>query len=179
MRCWVFSGTVPLRSSERKRAYARSTAGEPARTPRKLESWPPVERAPFRMGRLRSGAVSSSWMWNLLSLVFIASLSARSLREVSIGGCACANQSRGVRMERRCGCDTRRALTIGKHADRTLAGGRSLRQRFGRWALAVRGGQGHHEQEEREHERPLRGAVRPGHECGLRLGAAARSLHLA
>ena len=27
--------------------------------------------APFRTGTLRSGAVSSSWTWNLLSLVFM------------------------------------------------------------------------------------------------------------
>jgi hypothetical protein len=29
----------------------------------------------LRTGRLRSGAVSSSWTWNLLSFVFITSLS--------------------------------------------------------------------------------------------------------
>ena len=37
----------------------------------KLGSWPPPESAPLRIGTLRSGAVSSSWTWNLLSLVFI------------------------------------------------------------------------------------------------------------
>src|SRR4051812_3685418 len=40
----------------------------------RFESWPPAASAPFRTGRLRSGAVSSSWTWNLLSLVFITSL---------------------------------------------------------------------------------------------------------
>src|SRR5215217_7828171 len=51
----------------------------------KLGSWPPPESAPLRIGTLRSGAVNSSWTWNLLSLVFIpASLSAHDLRAVSI-----------------------------------------------------------------------------------------------
>ena len=36
-----------------------------------LESWPPPASAPLRTGTLRSGAVSSSWTWNLLSLVFM------------------------------------------------------------------------------------------------------------
>jgi hypothetical protein len=38
----------------------------------KLGSWPPAVSAPFRIGTLRSGAVSSSWTWNLLSFVFIS-----------------------------------------------------------------------------------------------------------
>src|SRR5215207_8255908 len=38
----------------------------------KFGSWPPPESAPLRIGTLRSGAVSSSWTWNLLSFVFIA-----------------------------------------------------------------------------------------------------------
>ena len=43
----------------------------------KFGSWPPPASAPLRIGTLPSGAVSSSWTWNLLSFVFIrASLSA-------------------------------------------------------------------------------------------------------
>src|SRR5436190_16513667 len=71
MRCWVATGSAERRSSERKRAYARSVAGEPASTPMKFESCPPAESAPLSTGRLPSGAVSSSWTWNLLSLVFM------------------------------------------------------------------------------------------------------------
>ena len=40
----------------------------------KFGSWPPPESAPLRIGTLRSGAVSSSWTWNLLSFVFMALL---------------------------------------------------------------------------------------------------------
>src|SRR3954452_10518120 len=48
-------------------------------TPRKLESCPPLARAPLNTGRLSSGAVNSSWTWNRLSFVFIPPLlSARS-----------------------------------------------------------------------------------------------------
>ena len=50
---------------------ATSAAGEPASTPRKFGSWPPVDRAPFKTEVEPSGAVSSSWMWNLLIAVFI------------------------------------------------------------------------------------------------------------
>ena len=51
----------------------------------KFGSWPPPESAPLRIGTLRSGAVSSSWTWNLLSFVFMAaSLSAPDLRGVSL-----------------------------------------------------------------------------------------------
>ena len=56
------------------RAYERSTAGDPASTPMKFGSWPPPASAPLRMGTLPSGAVSSSWTWNLLSFVFMALL---------------------------------------------------------------------------------------------------------
>ena len=78
MRCWVAYGSAPLRSSERKRAYARSTAGDPASTPMKFGSCPPPASAPLRIGTLRSGAVSSSWTWNLLSLTFIGLLFLRT-----------------------------------------------------------------------------------------------------
>ena len=74
MRCWVAYASEPLRSSERMRAYERSTAGDPASTPMKFGSCPPPASAPLRMGTLPSGAVSSSWTWNLLSFVFMALL---------------------------------------------------------------------------------------------------------
>jgi len=35
---------------------------------------PPLASAPVSTGRLRSGAVNSSWTWNLLSFVFMALL---------------------------------------------------------------------------------------------------------
>src|SRR5687768_15015888 len=71
MRSSVARLRVPWRSSVRKRAYARSAAGEPASTPRKFGSWPPDAIAPFRTGRDASGAVRSSWIWNRLIGVFI------------------------------------------------------------------------------------------------------------
>ena len=42
-------------------------------TPMKFGSWPPPASAPLRIGTLPSGAVTSSWIWNLLSFVFIRS----------------------------------------------------------------------------------------------------------
>src|SRR5205823_259159 len=66
---------MPWRSSERKRAYALSTTGEPASTPRKFGNCPPVASAPRSTGTDRSGAVKSSWIWNLLIEVFITGTS--------------------------------------------------------------------------------------------------------
>ena len=79
----------PWRSSERKRAYARSAAGEPASTPRKFGSCPPDAIAPFSTGSDPSGAVRSSWMWKRLICVFIETLGlgrkGRFLPFVSVG----------------------------------------------------------------------------------------------
>src|SRR5437764_12306822 len=72
MRSSVGSVSRPWRNSERNLAYARSAAGEPASTPRKFGSWPPDARAPRSTGTDPSGAVRSSWIWNLLMEVFIA-----------------------------------------------------------------------------------------------------------
>src|SRR5437773_2210285 len=74
----VRQGNVPRRSSERIRAYPRSAAGEPARTPTKLLSLPLPDSAPLRIGALSGGAVSSSWMSNLEILGGITLLSARN-----------------------------------------------------------------------------------------------------
>src|SRR3954451_2882455 len=74
MRSIVGSVSVPWRNSERNRAYARRTAGEPASTPRKFGSWPPVASAPRRTGTEPSGAVSSSWIWNRLMGFFFMAL---------------------------------------------------------------------------------------------------------
>src|SRR3954454_9591543 len=71
MRSSVGTSSAPRRSSERKRAYPRSAAGEPARAPRKFGSCPPVARAPRSTGTEPSGAVRSSWIWNLLIGVFM------------------------------------------------------------------------------------------------------------
>src|SRR5437764_7039744 len=71
MRSSVASVSLPWRSSERNRAYALSAAGEPASTPRKFGSCPPVASAPRSTGTEPSGAVKSSWIWNLLIDVFI------------------------------------------------------------------------------------------------------------
>src|SRR5229473_1608037 len=73
IRSSVRSSSLPWRSSERKRAYARSAAGDPASTPRKFGSCPPVASAPFSTGTEPSGAVRSSWIWNLLICVFFMS----------------------------------------------------------------------------------------------------------
>src|SRR5829696_4420769 len=70
IRSRVGRGSVPWRSSPRKRVYPRRTAGEPARTPRKFGSWPALARAAFRTGSEPSGAVSSSWIWKRLIWVF-------------------------------------------------------------------------------------------------------------
>src|SRR5919198_4717395 len=70
MRSSVARPSLPWRSSERNRAYARSAAGDPARTPRKFGSCPPVASAPLRMGSDPSGAVRSSWIWNLLLIAW-------------------------------------------------------------------------------------------------------------
>ena len=61
----------PLERRERNRAYARSAAGDPASTPRKLGSWPPEASAPRSTATEPSGAVRSSWIWNLLIEIFI------------------------------------------------------------------------------------------------------------
>ena len=54
-------------------------------TPMKFGSCPPPASAPFRIGTLPSGAVNSSWTWNLLSFVFIPlSLFGVYLRDVSV-----------------------------------------------------------------------------------------------
>ena len=78
----------PLLGLQRQRAVAQLRAearvgaqrgrGEPASTPTMFESWPPPASAPFSTGTLRSGAVSSSWTWNRLSLVFIAASLSRA-----------------------------------------------------------------------------------------------------
>jgi len=52
-------------------ATTSSAAGDPARAPRKLGSCPPVASAPRRTGTEPSGAVRSSWIWNLLIGVFM------------------------------------------------------------------------------------------------------------
>ena len=77
MRSSVWWESVPWRSSERKRAYPRSAAGEPASTPRKLGSWPPVASAPRRTGTEPSGAVSSSWIWKRLMEIFFMAMPSR------------------------------------------------------------------------------------------------------
>src|ERR1700759_967287 len=72
MRSRVGSVSLPWRNSERNRAYPRRAAGEPARRPRKVGSCPPEERAPRSTATEPSGAVRSSWIWNLLIGTFMA-----------------------------------------------------------------------------------------------------------
>ena len=71
MRSSVGVVSAPWRSSVRKRAYARSTAGEPAITPRKFGSCPAAADALLSSGSDAAGAVRSSWIWNLLIAVFM------------------------------------------------------------------------------------------------------------
>src|ERR1700712_2064736 len=52
------------------RVEARRTAGAPARTPTNLVTAPPAAWIVLISGALSSGAVSSSWIWNLLTAVF-------------------------------------------------------------------------------------------------------------
>src|SRR5215213_5048822 len=106
MRSRVPRESVPCRSSERKRAYARSAAGEPARTPRKFGSWPAPARAPLTTGSDASGAVRSSWIWNRDIWVFMANrrwgegaggaLGAASLPFISVGRAACLRNCMGA-----------------------------------------------------------------------------------
>src|ERR1700749_136824 len=56
------------------RVYARRTAGEPARTPTNLVTAPPAAWMVLISGALSSGAVSSSWIWNLLTAVLTVTL---------------------------------------------------------------------------------------------------------
>ncbi len=52
------------------RAYARSAAGAPARTPMNFETAPPADETLLRIRSLPSGAVSSSWISNRLMSAF-------------------------------------------------------------------------------------------------------------
>src|SRR3954447_5524741 len=72
MRSGGGRGSAAWGSSDRQRAEPRGAAAEPASTPRKFGSWPPVASAPRSTGTEPSGAVSSSWMLKRLIGVFIS-----------------------------------------------------------------------------------------------------------